>query len=203
MPNGIETFVDDGFATVDFVDPSLRGPGLAKLSSIGGPESVETITRDGPRRKYRVPEGNAREAGLIDGATDIAHPRGDLKFAQALADADPIADGGQFRPDMPTVKGANDAGPVEQAQVASNTSVSTTEADAAAPAEAVAPLHAEVIKAVKKAAKPQKAPPRKRAGKSGAPTLAAQRAASASDPQSRPEPSAYAAGTADLEGPKS
>lgn len=66
MPEGIIATVDNGFATLDFVDRDLRGPALAELISIGGPESVETLSRSGPRRQYRVPEGNAREAGLLD-----------------------------------------------------------------------------------------------------------------------------------------
>lgn len=74
MPKGVEVVVDDGFAEIDFVDPVLRGPGLAKLIDVGGAETVETLTREGPRRKYRVPEGNAREAGLIDEATSTPPP---------------------------------------------------------------------------------------------------------------------------------
>jgi len=66
MPEGVEAVVEDGFATIDFVDPSLRGPGLAKLFELGTPpELVEKLTR-APRAVYRVPEGNAREAGLLD-----------------------------------------------------------------------------------------------------------------------------------------
>ncbi|WP_156298253.1 hypothetical protein [Mycobacterium paragordonae] len=72
MPQGITVTVDDGFATLDVVDPSLRGQALATLLKIGGPDSVETLTRRGPRRLYRVPEGNAREAGLMDKRK--AHP---------------------------------------------------------------------------------------------------------------------------------
>jgi hypothetical protein len=192
MPTGIETFVDNGFATVDFVDPSLRGQALTKLSEIGGPESIETITRDGPRRKYRVPEGNAREAGLIDTPLD-APRRGDLKFAAALADADPVADGGIYSPELHTVKGANDAGPVAQSQVVSNQSITTTESEAPADVAAVAPPHVEVQAKVRNARpKVAKKAPAKRAGKSGAPTIAAQKAALASDPQSRPEVTAGA-----------
>jgi hypothetical protein len=71
MPEGIVATVDDGFATLDFVDPSLRGPALASLLEIGGPATIETITRQGPRRQYRVPEGNAREAGLLDGDSHV------------------------------------------------------------------------------------------------------------------------------------
>lgn len=73
MPKGVEVEVGDGFATVDFVDRALKGPALARLHRIGGPDTVEVLTREGPRRKYRVPEGNARAAGLIDGAA-VATP---------------------------------------------------------------------------------------------------------------------------------
>lgn len=69
MPQGIVATVDNGFATLDFVDTALRGPALVKLLEIGGPETIQTVSRRGPRRQYIVPEGNAREAGLIDGAS--------------------------------------------------------------------------------------------------------------------------------------
>lgn len=67
MPKGVTVVIEDGFATLDFTDRTLRGIALGKLIAIGGPETIETDT-GGPRRTYRVPEGNAREAGLIDGA---------------------------------------------------------------------------------------------------------------------------------------
>jgi len=66
MPAGVEVTVVDGFATIDFVDRSKRGPGLAALLEVCGPDLVQTLTREGPRRLYRVPEGNARAAGLLD-----------------------------------------------------------------------------------------------------------------------------------------
>ncbi|WIC89995.1 hypothetical protein SEA_SISKO_13 [Gordonia phage Sisko] len=68
MPEGIIAEIDEGFATLDFVDRSLRGPALQKLIEIDGGASIEVQTRSGPRKKYRVPEGNAREAGLLDEA---------------------------------------------------------------------------------------------------------------------------------------
>lgn len=71
MPKGVEVLVDDGFATIDFTDRALRGPGLARLIAVGGPETIETLTLTGPRRLYRVPEGNAREAGLLDTAPSV------------------------------------------------------------------------------------------------------------------------------------
>jgi len=70
MPEGIETTVEDGFATIDFIDPTKRGPGIKKLVDNYGPAVIETLTRTGPRRMYRVPEGNAREVGLIDSPAD-------------------------------------------------------------------------------------------------------------------------------------
>ncbi|QFG11162.1 hypothetical protein PBI_CLOVERMINNIE_15 [Gordonia phage CloverMinnie] len=75
MPEGIIAEVEDGFATIDFVDRSLRGPGLSKLLEFG-PETVETLTRSGPRRVYRVPEGNAREVGLLDAASEADDDKG-------------------------------------------------------------------------------------------------------------------------------
>lgn len=71
MPAGVEVLVADGFATIDFVDPKLRGQGLAALLENTPPEFIETLTRTGPRRLYRVPEGNAREAGLVDKASQV------------------------------------------------------------------------------------------------------------------------------------
>ncbi|GFG68096.1 hypothetical protein MKUB_55860 [Mycobacterium kubicae] len=86
---GIDVAVRDGFAIIDFVDPALRGPALAKLVEIGGGASIESFTRGTPRKVYRVPEGNAREAGLLTDATtvDALQPAADTGFAAALADA--------------------------------------------------------------------------------------------------------------------
>lgn len=75
MPVGVEVVVEEGFATIDFVDGTLRGPGLAKLLAIGTPpDAIEKLTREGPRAVYVVPEGNAREAGLLDEATEFVAP---------------------------------------------------------------------------------------------------------------------------------
>ncbi|WAB09190.1 hypothetical protein SEA_LITTLEMUNCHKIN_14 [Gordonia phage LittleMunchkin] len=86
MPEGIIAEIDGGFATLDFVDRSLRGPALQKLIDIGGQHSIDVLTRSGPRKQYRVPEGNAREAGLIDEAT-AALVGGDTGAADALANS--------------------------------------------------------------------------------------------------------------------
>ncbi|AVR55937.1 hypothetical protein SEA_YAHALOM_16 [Mycobacterium phage Yahalom] len=73
MPAGIEVVVEDGFATIDFLDPKLKGPALGRLIESGGPGVVEPLTREkgSPRKRYRVPEGNAREAGLLDEAREV------------------------------------------------------------------------------------------------------------------------------------
>ncbi|WP_201792998.1 hypothetical protein LIX17_06815 [Mycobacterium avium subsp. hominissuis] len=95
---GVDVVVADGFATIDFVDRELRGPALAKLIDIGGPGSVEPLTRKGPRKRYRVPEGNAREAGLLDDSSAVdALASGDTGHAQRLADADPRSDSASDR----------------------------------------------------------------------------------------------------------
>ena len=105
MPQGIIATVDNGFALVDFVDKSLRGPALAKLVEIGGPESIETVTRVGPRRQYRVPEGNAREAGLLDDEPGSAGPFSagqDTGSAAALKASDPNVNAGDDEADWHT-----------------------------------------------------------------------------------------------------
>jgi hypothetical protein len=63
MPQGIATEVVGGYAYVTFLDESLRGVVLGKL--ITGDVPVDTDT-SGRRKRYRIPEGNAREHGLID-----------------------------------------------------------------------------------------------------------------------------------------
>ncbi|QNL30140.1 hypothetical protein SEA_MARIOKART_13 [Gordonia phage Mariokart] len=123
MPEGIIAEVDEGFATIDFVDRSLRGPGLAKLIEIGGGESIDTLTRSGPRRQYRVPEGNAREAGLLDDPADAApapepvvlpegEPNEDWKFDQLkayAADHDVDTDGMRSKAEvLAAIQGAGD-----------------------------------------------------------------------------------------------
>lgn len=64
MPHGISVELSDGYALITFPDPSLRGPTLGKLAAIGTPIKVDTSGRH--TRGYRVPEGNAREIGLLD-----------------------------------------------------------------------------------------------------------------------------------------
>lgn len=66
MPQGIDVLIEDGLATIDFVDRSLKGPGLARLLEVAPADQIEKLTRSGPRPVYRVPEGFARAAELLD-----------------------------------------------------------------------------------------------------------------------------------------
>lgn len=71
MPDGVEVAVDGDWATIDFVDRGARGPGLARLLEHAEPSDVETLTRGGPRTRYRVPVVFARKAGLLDRASRV------------------------------------------------------------------------------------------------------------------------------------
>ena len=89
MPTGIEVLVEDGFATIDVAERALRGQALAALLENTPAELIEKQSRSGPRATYRVPEGNARAAGLIDAANtvDSLPDRKDLHFADELVAA--------------------------------------------------------------------------------------------------------------------
>jgi hypothetical protein len=65
MPAGVETIIEDGFATITFTDPTLRGPALAALIADVGPELVDVDT-SGTRKSYIVPASAAEKAGLLD-----------------------------------------------------------------------------------------------------------------------------------------
>lgn len=66
MAEGILAEVQDGFAHIQFLDKAKVGPSIAKLLEIGGPELIDVDTRSNPRKTYIVPEGMAKEAGLLD-----------------------------------------------------------------------------------------------------------------------------------------
>lgn len=136
MPTGIIATDDgNGFVTLDFVDKSLRGPALATLAEIGGPATIETISRSGPRRKYRVPAGNAAEAGLLDEAVAAVRSAGhDTGAAQALKDADPNVnpgdDGANWHTPVAEHTSANAfVGQVPNAEVMDRGQVHTGDAD--------------------------------------------------------------------------
>ena len=77
MPVGINVEDDPrnpGFVLIEFADSTLKGKSLQTLIAAGGPEIVEPLTREkgSERTRYRVPEGNAVAAGLIEGSgTDL------------------------------------------------------------------------------------------------------------------------------------
>ncbi|ACF05015.1 hypothetical protein Nigel_12 [Mycobacterium phage Nigel] len=192
MPAGIIATVDGGFATIDFLDKSLRGPALAELVEIGGPASVETITRDGPRRKYRVPVGNAQAAGLLDGdeVGDVWSAGRDTGAAAATVAADPNvnpgADNANWHTPVDQYTSANKyVGQVPNATVLHNRGqVYTGDADSAGGDLAHPPTHAEVIQNVKDAKTPPTqgfAAPQARAAVVAG-SLAEQDAALGSDP---------------------
>lgn len=91
MPAGIETFVDEGFAEITVPDKALRAEVLGKILEHTPAPLVEKDTRKGKYVVYRIPEGNARAAGLIDGdaPSGVIPIKGDMGKAQALVDADP------------------------------------------------------------------------------------------------------------------
>lgn len=76
MPVGINVEDDvhnPGFVLVEFVNPTLQGPALETLIAAGGPDIAQKLTREkgAARSRYRVPEGNAVAAGLVDGSSGI------------------------------------------------------------------------------------------------------------------------------------
>lgn len=66
MAEGIQVEVENGFAHIQFLDKSKGGPAITKLLELGGPELIDVDTRSNPRKTYIVPEGMARDAGLLD-----------------------------------------------------------------------------------------------------------------------------------------
>lgn len=94
MPEGIAVEIENGFATIA-PDADKINEVLVALLGTTPPEMIEQNTRSGPSVQYIVPEGNAREAGLID-EQSLSKPvldQVDLGPAQALVDADPNAQG--------------------------------------------------------------------------------------------------------------
>jgi hypothetical protein len=69
MPEGVLSEVDGPYAYISFLDETKRGPALHALLETGAPIQVDT---SGRRWVYIVPEGNAREAGLLDIAKKTA-----------------------------------------------------------------------------------------------------------------------------------
>lgn len=70
MAEGIFAEVQDGFARIQFIDPAVRGPALAALLAVGGPDLIDVDSHSGSRKIYIVPESVAQEAGLLDVAPE-------------------------------------------------------------------------------------------------------------------------------------
>lgn len=111
MPKGVEVFVDEGFAEISVADSKQRGQVLNKILAHTPVALIEKDTRKGPNVVYRIPEGNARAAGLVDNPTPGVIPlKADQGYAQDLVDADPQVSGrwpdvqhGDYRTILPTV----------------------------------------------------------------------------------------------------
>ncbi|AHJ88512.1 hypothetical protein Jolie1_012 [Mycobacterium phage Julie1] len=159
MPAGIIATVDGDYATIDFVDQSLRGPALAELAELGAP--IETITRDGPRRKYRVLVNFAEQVNLLDLDEEgevtnpgRVHSAGhDTGAAAALVAADPNVNPGADNADWHTpvdqYTSANKyVGQVANDVVLDRAQVYTGDASSYG-GSGRAPLHTEVIAAVR------------------------------------------------------
>jgi hypothetical protein len=71
MPEGVNVEVDEGYARISFPDASKRGPALSALLKTGAPIQVRTGNKN---RVYVVPEGNARDAGLLDAPKKVVPP---------------------------------------------------------------------------------------------------------------------------------
>jgi hypothetical protein len=138
MPAGIEAVVEDGFATVDFINKSLRGPALEKLRKAGSKVTKET--RVGPRARYVMPEADARAAGLIDGATGPGPLKyGDTGFAKVLQDVGMEG----ARPEQPTIRN-HYSGATPAAAVMAIPGPSTTVSGSKPDNRIVTPIHGSV-----------------------------------------------------------
>lgn len=104
MPKGVDVLVENGFATIDFVDRGTHRAGLRALLDHTPSELIKKDTRGGPRVRYTVPVGNALAAGLVDVPVD-ALAAGDTGFAAASVKADPNANPGEFHQPIHTVDG--------------------------------------------------------------------------------------------------
>lgn len=144
MPAGIEAVVEDGFATIDFVDRSLLGPALEALRQAGSKVTKET--RVGPRARYTMPEGDAIAAGLIDGATGTGPlAYGDTGYAKALQDVGNAAGEDWARPEAPTSRNTY-VGQTPAADVMAIKGPSTTVSGSKPDNIIVTPIHGSVKK---------------------------------------------------------
>jgi hypothetical protein len=141
MPIGIEASIEDGFATIDFIDRSLVGPSLEALRQAGSKVTKET--RVGPRARYTMPEGDARAAGLIDGDTDLKPnlAYGDTGFADTLQSVGNVGP----RPEAPTSRNLY-VGATKAEDVMAVPGPSTTVSGSKPTGAIIAPLHGSIKK---------------------------------------------------------
>jgi hypothetical protein len=105
MPEGVNVEVDEGYARISFPDPSKQGPALSALLKTGAPIQVKT---GGVRREYLVPEGNAREAGLLDAPKKAPAPAPEVKTPEAAAPAEAPVKKAPAKKAAPVTKEASD-----------------------------------------------------------------------------------------------
>lgn len=90
MPNGVEVFVSEGFAEISVPDRQKRAEVHRLILEHTPVRLIEKDSRKGKFVVYRIPEGNAREAGLLDEVRDEPlQYKQDMGYGQALVDADP------------------------------------------------------------------------------------------------------------------
>jgi len=145
MPAGIEVVIEDGFATLDFVDRTLVGPALEALRLAGS--KVTKQTRTGPRAVYSMPEGDAVAAGLIDGSAIVDHlSYGDTGYAKSLQDVGNAAGEDWARPEAPTSKGNTYVGSTPASEVMAIKGPSTSVSGSIPSGAVIAPLHGSIKK---------------------------------------------------------
>lgn len=149
MAEGIQVEVEGGFARIQFLDPSQRGPAVSRLLELGGPEMIDVDTRSGPRKIYIVPEGMAQEAGLLDD-----YP---IQDTSPETDDDPETDGDPIQDTSPETDSSSlpDGDPSESWTVAQLRDYAAQEEISLAGAERKAEILAVIRAAIQPAASNQ------------------------------------------------
>lgn len=135
MPAGVEVFIEDGLATIGVPDKEQRRQVLNDILAHTPASLVEKLTRSGPFVQYRIPEGNAAAAGLLEESyikDRFQSDRNDSGRAAALVAADPQAPANQWPGDYHTITpnvadlayaaGRSTVGPVQDGDVNSGES---------------------------------------------------------------------------------
>lgn len=131
MPAGVEVFIEDGYATVGVPDRDQRAEVFKAIMEHTPAKFVEKLTRTGGYVHWRIPEGNAAAAGLLEDSyikDRFQSDRLDNGRAEALAvGADPQAPQNQWPGDYHTITpnvadmayaaGRSTVGPVQDGDV--------------------------------------------------------------------------------------